>query len=143
MPNEFAKSPTDKWTSALRKALVEIGALIPVTPEEVKLAEARLTDGTTPEEVEASFKRLEEILDDHVLPQFMQLHESIQLPSEDCVSMVARNSANLKAEALARIAHAVASETAEARRKKPKLSQAREVEILELSEDIANEDCVS
>jgi Zn-dependent peptidase ImmA (M78 family) len=143
MPNEITKPMSDKWTSALRKALVEIGALIPVTPEEVKLAEARLTDGTTPEEVEASFKRLEEILDDHVLPQFMQLHESIQLPSEDCVSMVARNAATLKAEAVARIAHAVASATAEARRKKPKLSQAREVEILELSEDMANEDCVS
>lgn len=143
MPNEIAKPTTDKWTSALRKALVEIGALIPVTPEEVKLAEARLTDGTTPEEVEASFKKLEETLDDNAPVPFMRLHESVQLPSEDCVSMVARNAANLKTETLARIAHVVASETGKANRKKPKLTHARELEILEFSEDIANEDCIA
>jgi phage-related tail fiber protein len=46
-------------TPALRKALVELGTIIPTTPEEVELAEAHLADEATPAEVQAAFEKLE------------------------------------------------------------------------------------
>ena len=112
MPDETPKQAADELTPALRKALVELGAIIPTTPEEVELAEAHLTDGTTHEEAEASFKKLEQILDDDSLaPAFMHLDESVASPTDCGLSMAARNGDELDAETLARIEESVARAT--------------------------------
>lgn len=141
MSNNTPKETNDELTVALRKALVEIGALIPTSPEEVKLAENHLTIGTTPEQVELAFKKLEEKLSDPFVSPFMRLHESVLLPDEECVSVAARGAKNLKRETLKKVANAVAG--LRESHEKAQLTQARELKILELSEDVANEDCVS
>jgi len=145
MSNDNPKETNDELTAALRKALVEIGALIPTSPEEVELAEKHLTDGTTAEQVEASFRKLEEILDDDLVTSpFMQLHESVALPAEGCVSVAARHGPpNLGRETLAKIVDDVAGTEGTGKVIKPKLADAREAEILDLCEDIAREDSVS
>lgn len=145
MFNDPSIEAGDELTGPLRKALVELGILIPTTPEEVALAERHLTNATTPEQIEASFDRLEATLDDDsCATAFMQLHESILLPTEGCISMAARHGIpNLKAETLAKIGLAVGGAIAGQKRTRPKLSDNRETEILELSEDIAREDCTS
>ena len=111
MPDKTPKQTADELTPALRKALVELGTIIPTTPDEVALAEAHLTDGTTPEEVEASFKKLEQILDDSLAPAFMRLDESVVSPTDCGLSMAARNGDELDAETLARIEESVARAT--------------------------------
>ena len=79
MSDNTPKETNDELTVALRKALVEIGALIPTSPEEVRLVENHLTIGTTPEQVELAFKKLEQKLGDPVASPFMRLHESVAL----------------------------------------------------------------
>jgi hypothetical protein len=74
MSNEIPKDSADEMTPALRKALVECGVIIPTTSKEVELAEAHLTHMPTPEQVEASFKKLEQMLaGDSPARSFMRL----------------------------------------------------------------------
>lgn len=112
MSNEIPKHSADEMTPALRKALVESGALIPTTAEEVKLAETHLTRNVTPQEVEAAFTKLEAALDDTApVPLFMHLDECVVPMPESDIAMAARNGAELDAETLAKIEECVARAT--------------------------------
>ncbi len=107
--NETPNESADELTSALRKALVEIGILIPRTAEEVTLAEACITDGTTPEQVASSFEKLERMLDSSsTAPAFMRLRESIADLREGGLSMAARKGATLDAKTRAKIEETIA-----------------------------------
>jgi hypothetical protein len=99
-------------TPALRKALVESGVVIPTTPTEVDLAEARLTRKVTPKEVEAAFARLEKALDElSPAPAFMRLDECVIPPADRGLAMAARNGSELDAETLAKIEETVVRAT--------------------------------
>ena len=112
MPNENPKYPGDEMTPALRKALVESGAVIPTTPSEVKLAEAHLTGNVTRLQVEAAFARLEKALDDIApAPAFMRLDECVMPPADGGLAMAARNGGELDTETLAKIEESVARAT--------------------------------
>jgi len=50
---------SDDLPSELHKALIECGAVIPTTPEEVLLAERHHKAKTSPEQIEAAFQKLE------------------------------------------------------------------------------------
>lgn len=50
----------DELTPELRKALVELGVITPTTPDEVKLAEARMQ---RKRELDAAWEQLEKSLD--------------------------------------------------------------------------------
>jgi len=54
---------TDELPSDLRKALIECGALIPTTPDEVEIAEKQLEIRATPAQINAAFSELEKALD--------------------------------------------------------------------------------
>lgn len=111
MQNE-TPHPGDEMTPALRKALVESGAVIPTTPSEVKLAEKHLKRRVKPNEVEAAFARLEKALD-NIAPilEFMQLDKCVMPPAEGGLSMAARNGGELDAETLAKIEESIARAT--------------------------------
>ena len=112
MPNENPKHSADEMTPALRKALVESGALIPTTPAEVELAEAHLTRHVTAQEVDAAFAQLQKALNDTSPdPAFMQLDESVIPPADSGLAMAARNGDKLDAETLAKIEESVARAT--------------------------------
>ncbi len=112
MPNEIPKHSADEMTPALRKALVESGALIPTTAEEVELAEAHLTRAVTRQEVDAAFAKLEAALDDDSpVSSFMRLDESVVSPTDGGLAMAARNGTELDAETLAKIEASVARAT--------------------------------
>lgn len=112
MPNEIPKHSADEMTPALRKALVESGALIPTTPEEVELAEAHLTRDVTRQETEAAFAKLEAALDETTpAPQFMRLDDCVVAAKDSDFAMAARNGTELDAETLARIEESIARAT--------------------------------
>ncbi len=107
MPNETPMHSADEMTPALRKALVESGAIIPTTPEEVELAESHLTRGVTRQEVEAAFAKLEASLDDiKPAPPFMRLDACVMLSTEE-LALAARNGKPLDAETMAKIEDSV------------------------------------
>jgi hypothetical protein len=108
MSNEIKKHPADEMTPALRKALVESGALIPTTPREVRLAETRGECHLTQKEISESFAQLEKALDGASSdPAFMRLDESVTAPAGNGLAMAARNGDALDAETLAKIEESV------------------------------------
>lgn len=112
MPNEIPKHSADEMTPALRRALVESGALIPTTPEEVELAEAHLTRDVTRHETETAFAKLEATLDDtSPASPFMRLDDCVVPATESDFAMAARNGTELDAETLARIEESIARVT--------------------------------
>src|SRR5262245_38167468 len=116
MANEIPKHTADEVTPALRKALVESGAIIPTSPEEVTLAENHLTRTVTPQEIAEAFSKLEAALDETSPPSpFMQLDECVVPPTGDGLAMAARNGVELDADTLAIIEDVVAH----AKRKPP------------------------
>ena len=115
MPETNPQHSADEMTPALRKALVEIGAVIPTTPQEVKLAEAQL--GTEPlrSEVDAAFAAVLHALDDRESSRpFMRLDESDIAASNNELAMAARNGTELDAKTLAQIERDVAAVTRKA-----------------------------
>lgn len=104
MTNENSKQATDELTPAVRKALIECGAVIPVTPEEVLLLEKQITVKAKPAEIEAAFKKLEKHLDDpSTRLSFMRLDDSFKPQNEDEFSMAARKGCELDDETRAKI----------------------------------------
>lgn len=112
MPKEIPKKSQDEMTTALRKALVECGAIIPITPDEVELAQRHLTPTPTPNQVDAAFARLEATLNDgRITLSFMNLDDCVVPPTNGGLAMAARNGTELDAETLAKIEKSVSDAT--------------------------------
>lgn len=62
MSNEPFHQTTDEITPKLRKALVEIGAVIPTTAADVTLAERHLDCQVSQSQIDASFAQIERML---------------------------------------------------------------------------------
>jgi len=109
MPNETSISAEDGISPSLRKVLIEVGALIPTTPQEVEIAEARLNSDLPAEVVSAAFAKLEQMIDDESpSTPFMSFREPIIISEECGLAMAARNGAALDPETLQRIEESVA-----------------------------------
>lgn len=99
---------TDELPSDLRKALIECGALIPTTPEEVEVVEKQLEIRATPAQINAAFSELEKALDDPTSEiNFVKLSESISLMKNEELAMAARNGNELAEETRAKIEKSV------------------------------------
>jgi hypothetical protein len=91
-------------TPALRKALIESGALIPTTPTEVRLAQRFLTESLTPDQIDAAFSKLDSMLEtDSPAPPFIELDEPLPSPGGQGMASAARNGSELSESLLARI----------------------------------------
>jgi hypothetical protein len=108
MHNHSERPNPEELTPALRKALVELGAVIPTTPEEVVLVETKLTHKVSARETQQAFERLEQSLDDPHESSFMRLHDCVLAPAEDGLAMAARKGIKLDREMLEKIAKSVA-----------------------------------
>lgn len=110
MPERNPQHSADEMTPALRKALVELGAVIPTTPQEVKLAEAQLGPEPLRSEVDAAFADILHALDDtQSRKPFMQIDEILIAAADSELAMAARNGTELDAETLAQIERDVAA----------------------------------
>lgn len=95
-------------TPALRKALVETGAIIPTTPGEVRLAQSALARYPNQQEVDAAFVKLEQALGDTSPAPFMQLNDCVAPSADGGLSMAARNGEELDPDTLARVEESIA-----------------------------------
>jgi hypothetical protein len=108
MTNDNSQQPPDEMTPALRKALVECGAIIPITPEEVFLAEKQLSIDAEASHVDSAFKALEDALDDPSKDlSFMRLDDSVAPQKGGDLAMAARNGDELDEETRAKIEESV------------------------------------
>jgi hypothetical protein len=99
---------TDELPSDLRKALIECGALIPTTPNEVEIAEKQLEIRATPAQINASFREIEKALDDPTTEiEFVKLSESLSVLRNEELAMAARNGNDLAEEIRAKIEKSV------------------------------------
>ena len=106
MPNENSKHSGDEMTPALRKALIESGALIPTTPNDVVLAQRLIDSRVSPEIIAAAFARLERLIDDaETNSTFIKIDGP--MVSDGLQSMAARNGEELDAETLAKLDQAI------------------------------------
>lgn len=115
MTKKNENESADDLAPELRKALVECGAIIPTTSEEVALVEKRAKSKLTAAQIDAAFGKLEEAIDkpDEDL-SFVKLNASILEPRTDEMSMAARNGCEIDDETRAKI-----DETVEKILKKP------------------------
>ncbi len=112
MPDSNTPHSADEMTPALRKALVELGAAIPTTPQEVRLVEAQLSSEPSRSEIDAAFATVLHALDDSKSSKpFMQLDDAVVSAADDGLAMAARNGSELDATTLAQIERDVASAT--------------------------------
>lgn len=110
MPDSNAQPPSDEMTPALRKALVELGAVIPTTPQEVKLVESQLGPEPTRSEIDAAFESVLHVLEDSNSDKpFIHLDESVVDATDNMLAMAARNGSELDEETLAKIERDVAA----------------------------------
>jgi hypothetical protein len=108
MTKNNPQESTDEFPSGLRKALIECGALIPTTPEEVLLAERQLKIRTTREQIKAAFSELERALDDPTAEiSFARLDDSVSVVKNQDLAMAARNGMELGDETRAKIEDSV------------------------------------
>jgi len=108
MNKKNPQESTDELPSTLRKALIECGALIPTTPDEVEIAEKQLEIRATPAQINAAFSELEIALDDSTSEiNFVKLSESISGMKNEELAMAARNGNELAEETRARIEKSV------------------------------------
>ena len=108
MTKNNPQESTDEFPSDLRKALIECGALIPTTPDEVLLAERQLKVRTTPAQIKAAFSELEKALDDpNTEISFVRLDDSISVVKNQDLAMAARNGTELGDETRAKIEDSV------------------------------------
>ena len=99
---------TDELPSDLRKALIECGALIPTTPDEVEVAEKQLEIRATPAQINAAFSELEKALDDPASEIcFLKLSETLSVLRNEDLAMAARNGNELAEETRAKIEKSV------------------------------------
>jgi hypothetical protein len=95
---------TDELPSDLRKALIECGALIPTTPEEVEIAEKQLEIRATPAQINAAFSELDKALDDPITEiKFVKLNRSLSVSRDEDLAMAARHGNDLAEETRAKI----------------------------------------
>jgi hypothetical protein len=102
----------DELTPVLHRALVEIGALIPTTPEAVELAETHVVLNSPPTEVSKAFERVLGLLNGtSKQPPFMRLDDCVAPLTEERLALAARKGRELDAETLAKIERDVAEAT--------------------------------
>lgn len=98
------KESTDELGPKLRKALIECGAIIPTTEEEVLLAERQHKVKVTPSQIDAAFRKLETALDDPTTEvSFAHPNESLLTRNHEDLSMAARNGDELDEETRAKV----------------------------------------
>ena len=84
--------------------MIECGALIPTTPNEVEVAERQLEIRATPAQINAAFSALEKALDDPTAEiNFVKLSESLSIEKNQDLAMAARNGNELADETRVRI----------------------------------------
>jgi len=109
MSESNLKQTAAEMTPALRKALVELGASIPITPQEVELANAQLGSEPSRSEIETAFEAVLHAIDETQPSRpFMRLDEAFVGLADNELAMAARNGGDLDAETLARIERDVA-----------------------------------
>jgi len=105
------KSPNennDDLSSALHKALIECGAVIPTTPEMVLLAETQHDAEVSPAEVDAAFRRLESTLNDPIVDlSFIKMNDTLLTTEPEDLAMAARNGTELDEITRAKIEESV------------------------------------
>lgn len=110
MSESQPKQTADEMTPALRRALVEIGAVIPTSIQEVKLAEAKNGPEPGSGEIEAAFDAVLYALDStESTKPFIRLDESFSAASSNNLALAARNGNELDAKTLAQIESDVAN----------------------------------
>ena len=108
MNKKNPQESTDELPSDLRKALIECGALIPTTPDEVQVVEKQLELRATPAQINAAFIELEKALDDPITElRFVKLSESLSVLRNEDLAMAARNGNELAEETRAKIEKSV------------------------------------
>ena len=112
MPYPNTTEPDDELTPELKRALVEIGAIIPTTTEEVELAEAQYTSEPSSAKVNAAFEKVLFLLAEEAPAEgFIQL-PTVTASTTGCeLAMAARNGGELDADTLAKIEQDVARAT--------------------------------
>jgi hypothetical protein len=104
MTKKHPHEAKDDLPSELRKALIECGAVIPTTPEEVLLAERQHKVKAPPVQIEAAFKKLELALDDPTDDlSFAKLNDPLLTMQNEELAMAARNGTELDEETRAKI----------------------------------------
>ena len=95
---------SDDLPSELHKALIECGAVIPTTPEEVLLAERHHKAKTSPEQIEAAFQKLEMALEDPADDlSFAKVNDVLITMQNEELAMAARNGQELDETTRAKI----------------------------------------
>ena len=104
MPQNTPDLPSEEITPALRNALVELGAVIPTTPEEVQLTELDVAEDTEREELDAAFDRLKrQLAGDLPASAFLNVAQTNTVSEESGLARAARKGGELDAETLAKI----------------------------------------
>jgi len=108
MTKKYPHEDTDELPPALRKALIECGAVIPTTPKEVLLAERQQKTKASPDQVEAAFQKLELALDDPTDDlSFAKINDALLTMQNEDLAMAARNGMELDEETRAKIEESV------------------------------------
>lgn len=108
MKNKHPHEATDDLPPELRKALIECGAIIPTTPEEVLLAERQHKAMISPAEIDAAFKKLELALNDPTDDlSFAKVNDVLVTMQNEDLAMAARNGEELDEETRAKIEKSV------------------------------------
>ena len=104
MTKKNPQESTDELPPELRKALIECGAVIPTTPDEVLIAERQHQIKTAPAQIDTAFRKLEKALADPTTDlSFAQLNDSLKMPKNEDLAMAARNGSELDEETRAKI----------------------------------------
>ena len=108
MTKKNEQERVDDLATELRRALVECGAIIPTTPEEVALAEKHQKLDLSPTQIDIAFGELEKAINNpEVDLSFVKLNASI-LPIETGeLSMAARNGCEIDESTRAKIEETV------------------------------------
>jgi hypothetical protein len=108
MTKKHPHEATGDLPSELCKALIECGAVIPTTPEEVALAERQHKVKASPAQIEAAFKKLELALDNPTDDlSFAKINDALQTIQNEDLAMAARNGTELDEETRAKIEESV------------------------------------
>ena len=95
MSNPSSLQPTDDLTPELRKALVEIGAVIPTTTADVALAERHLECQLSQSQIDASFSQIERMLAHQSAPKAAPVRYKTNAASSMGLALAARNGSEI------------------------------------------------
>jgi hypothetical protein len=101
MSRKAQDSAGEELTPEIRKALVEFGAHIPTTPEEVELAEAHLTLKLSSAQLDEAVARIEKKNSNSATLSFICLTKST--PPTDGLALAARNGKKFTPETIKKI----------------------------------------